>query len=187
MGGAIVTLISERYPMLFTGTIAVGAALLIRNDPINNPIQFLYKCQIPSLYLSNYTEVISKKAAFMNIDDVSPQTSCIYNYKEQCVKNKAPVEPVLYQIGRPGHGTLNITEYMNAFDTLLSWIETKKRPEDEECYMLEVKPERTAIIDEHGANFSVSRIDRLYGDIDLNLHAQGELHLLKIWIFKISN
>jgi pimeloyl-ACP methyl ester carboxylesterase len=111
MGGAIVTLISERYPELFTGMIAVGAALLIRKDPIDNPIKFLNKCQMPSLYLSNYT-----------------------------------IEPVLYQIGRPGHGVLNLTEYLYAFDALMNWIDTKERPQDEECYLIEADPERNAVL-----------------------------------------
>ncbi len=90
------------------------------------------------------------------------------------MKKNAPVEPVLYQIGRPGHGALNLTEYMYAFDMLMNWIETKERPQDEECFMIEVEPERSAVLDERGVNFSVAKIDRSYGDIDLDLHALGK-------------
>lgn len=95
------------------------------------------------------------------------------------MKKNAPIEPVLYQIGRPGHGVLNLTEYLYAFDVLMNWIDTKERPQDEECYMIEAEPERNAVLDERGVKFAVSRIDRAYGDIDLNLHSLGKLKAVR--------
>jgi pimeloyl-ACP methyl ester carboxylesterase len=52
MGGFIATLLAENFPHLYSGCVAIGAALLLKEN-IPNPPKLSYNPQIPIIFLTN--------------------------------------------------------------------------------------------------------------------------------------
>jgi hypothetical protein len=86
MGGAIVTLISERYPERYQGIVAIGAALLVEEK--ENPIDFTYKPVVPLLFLTNQSELGPIQDYMKN---------CRKLHEED--KDDTVVQPALWEVG----------------------------------------------------------------------------------------
>ena len=110
MGGAIVTLLNERYTRNeYAGIVATGAALFIQNDPPENPIQFLHTPHIPQIFICNSSEVSLVK-------------EYISKARENKKKDNTIIEPVLLTVEREGHCEVFIEEIQIAFSALFDWI-----------------------------------------------------------------
>lgn len=110
MGGAIVTLLNERFTRNeFSGIIATGAALFIQRDPIDDPIQFLYKPKIPQIYICNSSEMSIVK-------------DYIEKSKEEKEKDTSIVIPQLLYIEREGHCEVYCEELQIAFSAMFEWL-----------------------------------------------------------------
>jgi pimeloyl-ACP methyl ester carboxylesterase len=57
MGGCVATLTGETYPEIFAGIVAVGAALLTKDDSPIEPHQFSYIPKVPTIFLTNESEL----------------------------------------------------------------------------------------------------------------------------------
>ena len=134
MGGAIVTLIAERYPERYQGIVAIGAALLVKEK--ENPIDFLYKPLIPLLFLTNQSELGPIQEYIAECNKA--------NEKE---KDELFVPPALWEVSplllppppfpflslkvcmqkvwREGHNTVSQEERYAALQSLLNWVEHK--------------------------------------------------------------
>jgi len=110
MGGAIVTHISESTicpdaPKLFQGIVAIGAALLAKEEKI----EFTFKPQIPILFLTNTDET-------NNIEEYIKKI----NYNILNV-----VTPSLWMVYRNGHCNVNTKERISAINAIICKINGK--------------------------------------------------------------
>ncbi|KAF0974130.1 hypothetical protein FDP41_006740 [Naegleria fowleri] len=110
MGGAIVTLLNERYSRQhYHGIIATGAALFIQKDPVDNPIQFLFTPHIPQIYICNSSEVSIVK-------------EYIEKSKEEKKRDSSIIIPNLLTVEREGHCEVFTEEIQIAFSALFEWL-----------------------------------------------------------------
>lgn len=110
MGGAIATLMAERYPELVHGVLAVGAALNWRRDKMSNEeetkIELLHTPLVPVLFLTNESEL-----------------SPVKQYISKTLESGADViRPALWEVSRPGHNWTNQLERLSAIKYLIKWI-----------------------------------------------------------------
>eukprot|EP01080_Neovahlkampfia_damariscottae_P008319 gene8319-143_t len=105
MGGCIATHLAERFPFLYQGAVAIGAALGT-NDK-KDYYSFQYNPQFPIIFLTNLSE-----------------TGAIENYIEKCDKQNEDhiVLPALWTISREGHNLVTEDERYNAINHLAYWI-----------------------------------------------------------------
>jgi hypothetical protein len=96
---------SERFPHLYDGAVAIGAALGT-NDK-KDFYTFQYNPQYPIIFLTNLSE-----------------TGVIEDYIEKCDKKNDPtiITPALWTISREGHNLVTEDERYNAINHLAYWI-----------------------------------------------------------------
>jgi len=144
MGGTIVTHLAERRPDLFTGAIAIGAALQAE-DP-EDPLALTHEPKIPILFLSNRSEISGPRA-----------------YVEAA--SNAPVPPVLWKIERDGHVNVNQQERLLAIDGLVGWV-TAGSIEASRDITVEVETKgRKVQFDSSGATGRVTDITHGHGNV----------------------
>jgi predicted alpha/beta hydrolase family esterase len=109
MGGAIVTHIAERADTSrYSGIMAVGAALLVREHDENGQVlQFNHQPKLPMIYLTN-----------------SDETHVIEEYIENARENDCSVLPSLFIVYRNGHDNVNDEERIKTFNGLTEWIKS---------------------------------------------------------------
>ncbi|KAJ5066056.1 monoacylglycerol lipase [Anaeramoeba ignava] len=106
MGGCIATHIAEMYPDLYQGCVAIGAALLAKDD--SNPLEFEYNPKIPLIFLTNQSEL-----------------GTIQKYISKCKeqnKDQDIILPALWEVWREGHNLVSQKERFLAMNSLLEWI-----------------------------------------------------------------
>jgi pimeloyl-ACP methyl ester carboxylesterase len=112
MGGAIAALLAERATPGFSGFVAAGAALHVR-DPQAPTLAPAYRPRLPIVFVSNRSE-IDEPAAYVS-----------------AARTTDPAAPVaLWRVERDGHVNLNAAERLAALDALVAWIEHGTAPGD---------------------------------------------------------
>ncbi|KAH3761979.1 hypothetical protein Pelo_6202 [Pelomyxa schiedti] len=117
MGGCVCTLVAERYPGLFDGVVAVGAALLAGMGE-RPPIPFAHNPRIPILYLTNQSECGPIEAYIDGTRAVSSASSSA----TETIGDRPVIVPALWQVLRDGHNSASVGERLSALDAVLSWI-----------------------------------------------------------------
>jgi pimeloyl-ACP methyl ester carboxylesterase len=107
MGGLIVTLIAEREPAaprLYSGAIAIGAALHIKEA--NSPLGLSMQPKIPLLFLANQSEMEAPRL-----------------YVTADIGRSPSLRPALFRIARHGHVNVNQPERLAALRALNAWLD----------------------------------------------------------------
>lgn len=112
MGGAIATLLAEAGCERFSGFVAAGAALHVR-DPLAPELAPNHRPRTPVVFLSNRSEFDGPAA---------------YVAAARAIDPAAPV--ALWRVDRDGHVNLNAAERLAALEALVAWIETGSAPDD---------------------------------------------------------
>jgi hypothetical protein len=115
MGGGICTRLAEREPGLFHGLLAIGAALMTREDKqtqedLQQPL--LSRPLIPILYLTNESE-IGPIQQYIN-------TARVHRADET---DDLIIPPALWTVSRPGHNWTNQFERYSAVMSLVKWLQ----------------------------------------------------------------
>jgi len=108
MGGAIVTLLAERGDGTYTGAIAVGAALQVREPNGTTGVNFRPK--VPLLFLTNQSELEGPRAYVQQATTLA-------------TLERDLVAPVVFRVSRDGHVNVNQAERLLAVRALMGWIE----------------------------------------------------------------
>lgn len=108
MGGAIVTLMTERGTGEYAGAVAIGAALEARET--NGTGGVTLQPKVPLLFLSNQSELEGPKGYVQRV-------------KEASVLNPSLVASVLFRVSRNGHVNINQSERLGTLRALIRWIE----------------------------------------------------------------
>jgi pimeloyl-ACP methyl ester carboxylesterase len=159
MGGAIATLLAEEdADHLYSGAVAIGAALEIREAGVAPG--FTLRPQRPLLFLTNRSEV-SGPAAY-----VRAAASC-------------EVPPVLWRVARDGHVNVNAAEKLAALAALVRWAEAGVRPAADFDATLAPPPALADAAPVTGGALAgrVVEIHPVYGNLTLDLRA-GDLDRL---------
>ena len=162
MGGLVVTLMAERDRGLYSGAIAIGAALEVKED--NTPIGLNLQPQIPLLFLSNQTELegpISYLTTKLRRADYPTQ-----------------LRPALFRVSRDGHVNVNQHERLAALRALNLWLDSGRAalpqpasgaPFFDTTVAPEPQPSRVVMhVDGHGFDALVIEVAANYGNVALN-------------------
>lgn len=113
MGGAIGTRLAERSNIgrLFQGVLAIGAALLVKED--DPAVALTYKPTIPIVFLTNS-------------DELGPVDAYVERVKKEAARVNGGggdeiITPAVWGVDRPGHNWLNERERWRAFSCLVEW------------------------------------------------------------------
>jgi len=164
MGGHIAALISELDPPMYSGVMAVGAALISNHEDCP---PFTFSPKIPILYLTNYSEV-----------------GMILSYQTKAQAQASNPLPVIWKVQRRGHCNVNADERLATVNALLEWIKTSEpAPNKEEGVTIEMnKPSVIEWINplqpEEGGWGLIQRYN-VYGDIFTNIQV-SDLDLLGV-------
>ncbi len=108
MGGAVGTLLNERYGDHFDGILTLGAALHVNKEHDGNKPQFTHAPRTKHIFMSNISEL-----------------AVVESYVEKC----SGVKPSIFTLQRFGHCACFDSELAFAFEQLLAWIESGVAPE----------------------------------------------------------
>lgn len=144
MGGTIVTHLAERRPDLFTGAIAIGAALRAK-DP-EDPLALTHEPRIPILFLSNRSEISGPRAYVK-------------------ATSNAPIPPVLWKIERDGHVNVNQRERLLVIDGLVGWVTAGSIEASRDITVEVVIKGRKVQFDNSGATGRVTDITHGHGNV----------------------
>ena len=161
MGGLIVTLAAERAPALYTGAIAIGAALSIKETPAST-LAPASRPKIPLLFLTNQSELDGPAA-----------------YVATAATHTAPtLRPVLFRVSRDGHVNVNQRERLAALRALTTWLDsgrdhlpapaTGATAYDATVVPTPGAPLVTPDVDSAGFTARITEISAIYGNVFLN-------------------
>jgi len=105
MGGLIVTLIAESGDPHYSGAVAVGAALSVREP--GKPFTLSGRPRLPLLFLTNRSE-LAEPRAYVESGAARPEVHA---------------QPALFVVQRDGHVNVNQRERLTALHALIGWID----------------------------------------------------------------
>lgn len=148
MGGGIVTLIAEHFPDHFSGGVAIGAALEVREPPPT--VGFTFQPKLPVLYLTNRSELSG------------PQ-----RYVEAAAPAEKP--PVIWPVARDGHVNVNAAEKLAALAAVVRWVEQGVPPRSGEdgTRAPQPGPSRVTWNPDASATGRVTEVHPVYGNLTL--------------------
>ena len=160
MGGLIVTLAAEREPALYTGAIAIGAALSIKEPgstlaPSSQP-------KIPLLFLTNRSELDGPTA-----------------YVTAATQTPPALRPVLFRVSRDGHVNVNQAERLVAIRALTAWLDSGRDhlpapaagAVSFDATIVPAPAASQVTLDPDSAGFTarITEVSAVYGNVFLNL------------------
>jgi hypothetical protein len=171
MGGAIVTYLSELFPELYNGAVAIGAALYVDQREEEQVLSFEYTPRFPILYLTNVSELSGPE----NYRNLSKLNADKYNQSTDSTSGEIYV-PAIWEVSREGHNSVNTKERESAMFSLLNWIQYQTfitvRHIDNTQFVTPIPSQVTFTDDNSGAWGKVVSIDGVFGSIIINFQEQ---------------